>query len=107
MNTTYPNASKYGVPEVATIQGAKALASHFGLEHSALELATEDTGDDSADQVVLTVRMPATAVYLGGMSLVRDVAGRKLPIGFDQLNADERINFVNQCVKTQFSEPAI
>jgi len=107
LNMSYPNASKYGVPEVATIQGAKALASHFGLEHSALELATEDTGDDSADEIVLTVRMPATAVYLGGMSLVRDVAGRKLTIGFDRLNADEQINFVNQCVKTQFSVPAI
>ncbi|WP_454838444.1 hypothetical protein [Pseudomonas mohnii] len=76
MNTSYPNASKYGIPEVATIQGAKALASHFGLEHSALELATEDTGDDSADQVVLTVRMPATAVYLGGMSLVRETPNK-------------------------------
>lgn len=96
----YPNASKYGVPSMATVFGAKAMASRLGFTCEDLTVNAEDMGDDSGTCITITVAMPVSAVYPGSIDEVKEFAGLHWGKHFESLRQAEQADLVNRFVQS-------
>lgn len=100
MEVKYPSAKKYGVPQVATRNGALAYVAKMGFTAKVLVLKTEDLGDDSGDIITLTVEMPATAIYSGSIDEAKEFAGLHWGKHFESLSQSEQEDVVNRFIQS-------
>lgn len=100
LEVKFPSAKKYGVPHVATKQGASTFVEKLGFAVKGLLLKTEDLGDDSGDVLTLTARVPASAIYLGSIDDVKEFAGLHWGKHFESLSQSEQEDAVNRFIQS-------
>lgn len=100
VDVQYPNASKYGVPSMATVSGAEAMAVRLGFNCEKPTVYANDMGDDSGTYISITVAMPVSAVYPGYVDEVKEYAGLHWGKQFDSLSHDEKAELVNRFVQS-------
>ncbi|WP_095158167.1 hypothetical protein [Pseudomonas sp. Irchel 3E13] len=100
MHVAHPDARKYGIPDEATYDGAERLLRDLKLVPENLKLETRDLQDDSGGEITLSVKLPACAIYIGDLSVVRKYAATHWDLRFHAHSAAEQSEIVDRFVRT-------
>lgn len=99
IHVAHPDASKYGIPDQATYDGAERLIRELKLVPENMKLETCDLQDDSGGEITLTVKLPASAIYIGELSEVRKYAATHWNLRFHAQSAAEQSELVDRFIR--------